>query len=858
MSEATAGRLLRTDENWVHRVDPRMPGVAHGWKLHVSARPATLEQVVARVLPVLDEYVCHVKYARTPELLRALNSGFRSPGAVGKAVTVYPAPGTVVEIASALVEVLNGIDGPRVLSDMRVSPSAPVYYRYGPFEATYRTGSGGRIESVMIGPDGQGFDGLATGHYRCPPWAVDPFQPDGSSAQPARTSALLGGGRYEITAGIVRAAHGNVYRAIDHELTTRVVLKQARPFVAEDDSELDARHRLRHERLVLERLEGIDGIPRFVDYFEHAGDEFLVMADCGARDLRRDVLENGPYRLGDDDRDPLVLADRLTALLDEVHRRGVTVRDVKPNNMVLDALGHPHLVDFGISALDGSGPGGATLGYTPPGPEHPRDPDADRYALGVTLGFAATGLEPVLIDADPAVNRDRTLAGLEAADVPTPVAQRIRTLMQVSGASRLPPIPDEDLLDEIIADAVAYCVQAARDIVREGSGPTDLYAGSSGLGWELLQHRERPGAADALELLARWTARQARDMSASLYSGRIGVAVFLQQAGLPYDHDGLLPRGRLDGGPPEADLIEGAAGVGLGHLYLLSAEASDAPLHSGVREFHLAGAAECHRLLTSGIATLTPTDAAKPGNAALAAGIAHGDAGVAYFLAEYGRMVGGVKDFGGVGAVRGVKDFGGVGDSGGIGVVRGVKDFGGIGDFGGLGQAEAVAAARAACDRLAALTPALLVRAQAPEATRRYGSWCRGLAGIGSVLVRAAECVGEPGYLELAGQCADACVRIAPRMPQVVQCCGLAGVGDFVIDLAEATGDGRRWDEAARIAQLVLVRSGGTWARPVFPDVELTRASAGWAGGTSGVLGFLRRLRRRGGSRLATAPRQLR
>lgn len=81
--------------------------------------------------------------------------------------------------------------------------------------------------------------------------------------------------------------------------------------------------------------------------------------------------------------------------------------------------------------------------------------------------------------------------------------------------------------------------------------------------------------------------------------------------------------------------------------------------------------------------------------------------------------------------------------------------------------------------------------------------------------------------------------------------------GEFLIDLAEATADERRWDQAAVIAQLILARSGGRWSRPVFPDVDLTRASAGWAAGTSGVLGFLRRLRHRGGVRLATASRQL-
>jgi len=222
----------------------------------------------------------------------------------------------------------------------------------------------------------------------------------------------------------------------------------------------------------------------------------------------------------------------------------------------------------------------------------------------------------------------------------------------------------------------------------------------------------------------------------------------------------------------------------------------------------LSVAAKCHRLLTTGTATLTPVDTRKPGDAALVEGIAHGDAGVAYFLTEYAHVT---------------------------------------------GDSDAFKAAYASCERLAALTPDLLLRALLPDASRRFGSWCRGLAGIGTVLLHAGDRLAEPLYVELAQQCADVCFHIAPRMPQVIQCCGLAGVGDFLVDVAAATDAGYRWEQAFEVARLILARSGGTWSKPDFPDVELTRSSAGWAGGSTGVLAFLRRLRDRGGPRASSA-----
>ncbi|MFF0558168.1 class IV lanthionine synthetase LanL [Streptomyces sp. NPDC004266] len=856
MAVSIAGRSGWSDDTWSYLNDPRMPAMEHGWKLHVSARPGELDAVTRLVLPVLSRHVCHAKFARDPETLRRLNSGVVSAGAVGKAITVYPVADAVVEVARELAAVLRDREGPRIVSDRRVDPRAPVYYRYGPFTGDYRTGRSGRLESIMTGPDGRIFDGLAVGRYRCPPWAEDPFTTgSGPGDEPSATrsgpgdepsATGFGGGRYKVTAGIARAARGNVYRAVDRTLGRPVVVKQARAFVGEDESGTDARHRLRNEHTVLTALDGVTGVPRALDHFAHRSDEYLVMSDCGDRNLRREILRGGPYR--DDGTRPgrslSVLASRLLRVLDAIHGRNVVVRDLKPDNVVLDdsGPGHCHVIDFGISEWDGTGPGGATPGYGEPvlhanGPATPAD---DHYALGATLFFAATGMDPVIVDADHRVNRDRTLAclawalpgrphreiratitGLLSFDpaVRTAAADRLRT--GTPGTARRPARPriDDDLLDEIIEHTTAYCVGEAHAIVDPVRAarlnvPTsiDVYGGSAGLGLELLHHADRPPVRSAVAALARWTARQSRNLPPGFYTGRTGVELFLAEAGTEAgpgtDADArpghpVLPERAPDGGPPEADLIAGAAGIGLGRL-LLARHA----LRSGDRpaaDRHLAVAADCERMLASGTARLSPTGSETAGGAALREGVAHGEAGVACFLLEYG---------------------------------------GATGDPDAIGRSEKAAA------RLAAVTPDVIAAAAEPGAARSYGSWCRGLAGIGSVLVRAAELLDEPGHLDLAQRAARACVALAPRMPLVTQCCGLAGVGDLMVDVAEASASEEFRDAAETVALLILSRSGGTWSRPVFPDAGLARSGATWAGGSAGVLAFFRRLRDRGGPRL--------
>ncbi|MFD9561809.1 class IV lanthionine synthetase LanL [Streptomyces sp. NPDC059994] len=870
-------RRLVADDQWLclfapHPWASELPG--HGWKLHVSARADDLSRVADLVVPVLLRYVCDAKFARDAAVLGLMNSGALDAALVGKAVTVYPRPEEVTALGGELADLLAGRPGPRVLSDRQIRSDAPVYYRYGPFRATGTDDAA----LVMTGPDGVRFRGRAGTRYRQPPWAADPFR---AATPPVSRPARMIGGRYRLTTGISRSPHGDVYRAVDTASGERVIVKQARAYVGEGPDGVDARGRLRHEHAVLRALAGVEGVPQVRDHLRHGDDEYLISTDCGPRDLRRDVLGHGPYApaaepvpaelvpaepapaepapagsgaVGDataDNREIAALARRLLAVLDAVHARGVVMSDLKPSNVVLGEDGTAYLVDFGVSALHGDRPAGATPGYSMPvyRAGEPPGPADDLYALGASLHFALTGMDPVVVDRDEAVNQDRTLACL-AAVLPDAAHRPVRELVAglvdpdplrraacarrwrgqpapVATGRQLPSPPrvTRGLLDDLIAHTVATCTTAAGELPagpqpRHGQqhfGLT-LYDGAAGVGLELLHHREQPGVPQAVAGLARRTARHTAlpGLTAALYTGRTGVDLFLDAAVLTGTAEAFVPPPSLCPYDDTGDQIGGAAGAGTGLLALARrAHAAGRDEEAGAR---LAAAGECVRTLLAaegGRERPEPQRSAAASEAAFPFGFAHGRAGVIHFLHAYHRFT---------------------------------------------GDPAAGAAARSGLDELAVHTPRLLALAARPEAHRRYGSWCRGLAGIGTLLIEAGGHEGDPRLTDLGVRCAWACRDLAPRMSPVSQCCGLAGVGELLIDAEAVTGDGKLHRAAEDVLGLILSRSGGTLRRPLFPDNTLAASGPGWATGSAGVLSFLRRLRDHGGPRLwsdsAPAPAQ--
>src|SRR5580765_5407620 len=206
------------------------------------------------------------------------------------------------------------------------------------------------------------------------------------------------GQRYEILALLGQGGMGAVYKARDSELDRMVALKIIRPELARNPEILQ---RFKHE-LILARQVTHRNVIRIFDLGQAAGHKYITMEYLDGRDLRLVLREKG--KLPPEEAAKIIL--QICRALEAAHAEGVIHRDLKPQNIMLDANGRAYVMDFGIARsayLPGMTQTGALVG-TPEymSPEQAKgeklDERSDLFSLGAILYELVIGQSPYFSD----------------------------------------------------------------------------------------------------------------------------------------------------------------------------------------------------------------------------------------------------------------------------------------------------------------------------------------------------------------------------------------------------------------------------------------------------------------------------
>jgi len=203
-------------------------------------------------------------------------------------------------------------------------------------------------------------------------------------------------GAWVLTAALGEGAFARVFLAEDAD-GRRVAIKVLRPGVAKDPLLLE---RFRNEAYCGRRLADCPHIVRVHELIDVEGNPALVMDFVDGADLQR-LLDRARGPLGVPS--ALRYAHDTAFALAWAHRNGITHRDVKPSNCLVDKTsGRVFLTDFGIALREGAKRvtrlAIGTRPYMAPevvrlGPKA-SGPPSDVYATGVMLYEMLTGRLP--------------------------------------------------------------------------------------------------------------------------------------------------------------------------------------------------------------------------------------------------------------------------------------------------------------------------------------------------------------------------------------------------------------------------------------------------------------------------------
>src|SRR6266436_1914619 len=263
--------------------------------------------------------------------------------------------------------------------------------------------------------------------------------PDAPYPQGEELVGMLLAERYEILKLLGQGGMGAVYKARDTELGRIVALKLIRADLA-SNPEILLRFK---QELILAREVTHRNVIRIFDLGQTKGFKFITMEFVEGRDLRTVLREKGRLPPAETVR----IIAQICRALESAHAAGVVHRDLKPQNIMLDAKDRVYVMDFGIAhslETPGMTQTGALMG-TPEymSPEQAKgikvDPRSDLFSLGIIFYELLTGISPFKADT------------------------ALATLLKRTQERAQPPAEIDPAIPKAISDVVMKCLEIDRD-----------------------------------------------------------------------------------------------------------------------------------------------------------------------------------------------------------------------------------------------------------------------------------------------------------------------------------------------------------------------------------------------------------
>jgi serine/threonine-protein kinase len=209
--------------------------------------------------------------------------------------------------------------------------------------------------------------------------------------------------RYQVMRELGRGGMGIVFQAYDKQLNEPVAIKILSPFLSNDSEALE---RLKREVSAARRVTHSNVI-RIHDIGETKGLHYVSMEYFPGDNLKDYLRRNRNLSF----MQAYQIASQICEGVEAAHRQGVVHRDLKPQNVIIDARNQIKIIDFGLAHsahLKGMTATGLIMG-TPEymSPEQVSgtkvDERTDMYSLGVILYELFTGRVPFTGDSAIAI-----------------------------------------------------------------------------------------------------------------------------------------------------------------------------------------------------------------------------------------------------------------------------------------------------------------------------------------------------------------------------------------------------------------------------------------------------------------------